>query len=156
MCISVLSSPQLHLDIQVGRLRVSFLSTGQVAVGACLGSEPDGESSCQPMWSSPKGVCTNRGEHGDGGLVHCVGLGMLVNSPQVEKEARYEPVRRLREHERAWTTMEDLRRLHAPFRINGNIHQRSWKHEDAYCDKDPDCGLQAVGTVWRTNSGHLG
>ena len=40
------------------------------------------------------------GEHGDRSLAHCGGLAIMVNRLQVEKEARYEPVRCLREDQR--------------------------------------------------------
>ena len=102
--IFVLPSTQHHYTLQVDCLRVwdaPFSSSGQVAIGACTSSEPEGEGGSELTRASPEGVCANRGGHGGHhGLVRCGGLAIIADSPQVEEEARYEPVGHLRQHER--------------------------------------------------------
>ena len=65
---------------------------GRLAVGARFCTKPDGETSWHLVTSSPKGICAEiRG--GGGGFALSRGLAIIVDRPQVEKEARYEPVR---------------------------------------------------------------
>ena len=79
-------------------------------------------------------------------MVSCGGLVMIEYGPQVEEEARYEPVRHLRQHERACAKNKSghLRRLHTPFRIRGNIHPRHGKCGHEHCSPAANYGLQTA------------
>ena len=128
-----------------------FSLGGQVAIGARPGSEPVGEGGGEPARSPPEGICANIGVYagGDCGLARHGSLAIEENSPQVEEEARYEPVRRLRQHERAHAENKrgHLRRLHTAFRKSGNFHPRYREFDHQPCALATYYGLQAAGTV---------
>ena len=133
------SRRQLHSNVQVDHLHLwdaSFILSGQVTVDASLGSDPEGKSGAELMRSSPEGICARRG---DSSLARCGGLAIIANGPQVEKEARYEPVSRLRQHESGRGQQRGhIRRLQTPFRIRGDIHPRRRKCNEAHSGKAAD------------------
>ena len=101
--IFVPPSPQFHSNVQVDYLRLwdaSFILNGQVTVDAWLSPDPEGEYGGELTRSPPEGMCANRGVRGNRGVSHCGGLAIRANRPQVEEEARYEPISRLRRRER--------------------------------------------------------
>ena len=99
---------------------------GKPAVGICFCIKPD-EAGFQLSPSAPEGIWAVMRD-GDCGFVLSEDLALMVDGPQVEKKARYEPVRCLEgTRKRARNTNADLRRLHAPFRIWNNGRQSDRK-----------------------------
>ena len=81
---------------------------GKPAVGVCFCIKPD-EASCQLSPSAPEGTWAVM-RNGDCGITLSEDLALTVDGPQVEKEARDEPVRCLEgAWERARNTNADLR-----------------------------------------------
>jgi hypothetical protein len=79
----------------------------------------------------PEGMC---GEHGDRGFALCGRLVIVINRPQVEKEARNETARLFETtREAAGTTKVDLHRLYGTFHITSNKFHISRKCDAAYC-----------------------
>lgn len=81
----------------------------RLAVGAHFCIKPEGEARWYLISSSPKGIRAEIRD-GGGGFALFRGLAVIVDGPQVEKEARYKPVGCLEGAlERARNTNADLR-----------------------------------------------
>ena len=132
--ILVAAGLQLYRRPQVDRLfqrHAPLMLSGKPAVGAFLCTKPD-EASGQLVPAGPERTWAVVRE-GDCGLALAEDLALMVDGPQVEKEARYEPVRCLEgTRERARNTKADVRRLHAPFHSGNSVHQSGRKPDRYY------------------------
>ena len=96
LSISNVSSPRHYRKFQTVRRCfwcTPLMSMGQTAGNACSRFKTVGEARCNARRSSPVGVCVNSGEHGKYRSISYCALAVMVNGPQVEEEARYEPIR---------------------------------------------------------------